>query len=541
MKGIKGMKQMKRIGALIMAAALTLGTAMTVSATGTNPALPDPTEEGSITIHKYVVEDADDYTLAADGLQKDTDEVIATKGGNPVTIGDMVKLSNIEFTLELMKLKTGSPEGSADIADYEVDDTFTAVTDSTDAAGLLVFDELAQGIYRVTETESTTIRKACDPFLVSIPMTNPTDATQWIYDIHVYPKNELADGPDIDKSVTVVGNQHDTMNRDEEVTWIVRADIPVGIGAAQTYEINDNMNAIHSFLPSSLVFSAVNADGKTPITLAPLTAVTDYTLTHTPGTYPAADKFTVSFTKAGMTKLAAVNAAKTGTDMAKLVLTFNTEFKELTQAQWENELTTPMGKELENKADLKYVNEIGTTYTPVTEEPEVHLGGVKLIKVDANDTATALPGAKFKIYPTLADAKAGTNAIQDPDSVAAKEWEVTADADGYVRFYGLEFGTSPTGSFETLTQGTGIGAESSYWIVETKAPAGGYTMLKAPLEVKINKTSHLAANKVEVKNSKFNLPLTGGMGTMIFTILGLVLVIAGVSYAVVSRKKSARR
>ena len=106
-------------------------------------------------------------------------------------------------------------------------------------------------------------------------------------------------------------------------------------------------------------------------------------------------------------------------------------------------------------------------------------------------------------------------------------------------------------------------------MVETKTK-DTYNLLKAPVKVDIaaqystvTKTNTTTENgittitktvettftdngdngefKTVVKNSKgFTLPTTGGMGTVIFSVLGIALVLAGLLVITASRKKAAK-
>lgn len=72
----------------------------------------------------------------------------------------------------------------------------TAQSVTTDANGVAAFQNLAVGIYLVVESDSPdTVSAAADPFLVSVPMT--VDNSKWLYDVHVYPKNETVVSGDI--------------------------------------------------------------------------------------------------------------------------------------------------------------------------------------------------------------------------------------------------------------------------------------------------------------------------------------------------------
>ena len=70
-----------------------------------------------------------------------------------------------------------------------------------------------------------------------------------------------------------------------------------------------------------------------------------------------------------------------------------------------------------------------------------------------------------------------------------------------------------------------------YWLVETQAPTyeengetKAYTLLGEPLRVAVDGDSHTVA--VEVVNRKpFSLPLTGGIGTVLFTAVGIAIIV----------------
>ncbi len=72
---------------------------------------------------------------------------------------------------------------------------FGKVTDKDGQA-----EKLPLGLYLVLETETPdSVRTACEPFFVSVPMTKVSDdanggLTDWLYDVHVFPKNSTAYG-----------------------------------------------------------------------------------------------------------------------------------------------------------------------------------------------------------------------------------------------------------------------------------------------------------------------------------------------------------
>ena len=173
-----------------------------------------------------------------------------------------------------------------------------------------------------------------------------------------------------------------------------------------------------------------------------------------------------------------------------------------------------------NTAVLEYSNKIDTegveeSTTTTEDTAKVVTGGVKIHKVDT--ASAALAGAKFKIATSEANAIAGTF-VKDAEG---NDIEVTTAADGYAVINGLAYNDDETAR--------------DYWLVETQAPTfteevdgvettKSYTLLSAPVKVSVSGTSHTV--DVEVVNKKpYNLPLTGGMGTIMFTLAGIALVV----------------
>ena len=93
----------------------------------------------------------------------------------------------------------------------------------------------------------------------------------------------------------------------------------------------------------------------------------------------------------------------------------------------------------------------------------------------------------------------------------------------------------------------GLFPETTYYLKETKAPTG-YQLLNTPLKVSINSTGEVEIENYEVTNSngvatvnvvdqKLDvLPNTGGLGNVIYILLGIVI-IGGASIWVVLRMK----
>ncbi len=159
------------------------------------------------------------------------------------------------------------------------------------------------------------------------------------------------------------------------------------------------------------------------------------------------------------------------------------------------------------------------------DNAEVHTGALKIEKVDKKDVELKLAGAKFKIATSKENAKAGIF-VQDNNS---NDIEVITDVNGIADIKGLAYEDN--------------GDDSTYWLVETQAPTytttvngeevtKSYNLLLNPLEVKVGKTTYDTA--VQVKNSKgFTLPETGGIGIILFVIVGISIM----TIAVIKSKK----
>ena len=503
---------------------------------GASASLPDLTRKGSITVHKLAV-DPGYQGVRGTGAQLSGSTIVGKdKAGENVKLEDLDGLADISFTLERVKPKETTP-GTVDVpVVWEVDSTFTMVTKTTPANGTIVFDNLDLGTYKVTELPNPAVPVAhiSAPTYIQIPMDDPSTPTvdDFMYDVHMYPKNNLQ-GPDIDKSVSFVDNKDDTIDLTEQVKWIVRTEIPTDVATSTKYNIVDNLASVFRYVADSLEVSYIDGATGTKTTLA---SPADYTLTvNTNGktAYPWQDDMLVSLTAAGRTKIAAAYdpSEPAPEKMPKLTLEFKTRF-DIPQDVLEGYLTNA----IENQATLNYTNIAGKDYDNDSEKPEVHTGGVKLKKVDQK--GTVLEGASFKIYKSEADALAGTNAMKDPANTA-NDWVVTSGSDGIVNFYGLAYAKRATGS-DAAGAGdvNNTAGGTKYWIVETKAPTGGYTLLNAPIEVTCNITSHLATNAVTVINSKFDLPLTGGTGMALVIAVGIALIGTGAAFYFFSKKKS---
>lgn len=212
------MKKAKRFltGLLSAALALSLCAMPAMAEEGGTQTTPQPStavwtqNTGSITVHKYEFNGADNEQKSATG---ESDDKVPT-GANP--------LKDATFTAyqvwdkdDLSEYYNGSSEKALPTVDsliktekgnYVVkDETATpkVAEGTTDVNGIATLKKdiqgesstnLPLGLYLVVETQSpASVTTRCKPFLVSVPMTRigaTKPGEEWLYDVHVYPKNK---------------------------------------------------------------------------------------------------------------------------------------------------------------------------------------------------------------------------------------------------------------------------------------------------------------------------------------------------------------
>lgn len=219
--------------ALPAAAADVAGATTTAPSTSTI----NTDKKGSITIHKYLMEHIESAKDPNNGEAIDTtDKTVFPEGtkaasGAEFTIYQVMSKDDLikYYNGELEKYKNSTPaykefvqENTAD-GTYKIKNNVTVngsvgISMTTNTNGVAEFKDLELGLYVVIETKTPpAVTEAVTPFLVSVPMTkvetganSKKTATEWLYDIHVYPKNSTATGSVTLMKKGVIGN--DTAN-----------------------------------------------------------------------------------------------------------------------------------------------------------------------------------------------------------------------------------------------------------------------------------------------------------------------------------------
>lgn len=200
-----------------------------------------------------------------------------------------------------------------------------------------------------------------------------------------------------------------------------------------------------------------------------------------------------------------------------------------------------------NSASLEYGNDPDNTITttPVQEKTPTFPLQIKKFATGVE----YLDGATFRIYRSETDAQQNQNPIAVTGSNGS--YTVNPVQTGGSLSYDMVSASAAVGTgFNLKLNGLAAG---DYWIVETDAPEG-YNGVTAPIKVTvtvsgdndvnnwtISKNDKAETDKViDIENSTGTiLPGTGGMGTILFTVIGVALVIAVAGSFVVSRRRRA--
>ncbi|WP_414042221.1 SpaH/EbpB family LPXTG-anchored major pilin [Macrococcus sp. EM39E] len=464
---------------------------------------------------------ASDTNLTIHKITGDS-EIEATYGHlNGTEIPDGDPISGISFTYWKVtpeQLATMKANMSAYDTEAEVQALVGAklgTTAKSAADGTVKVPALAEGQYWFIEDPSTAVKTSnAVPFGLDLPITNET-GNGYITDLHVYPKNTLEDTPTIDKDVKTDGNKSASFNVGDEFNWFIQPSIVKGIEEYVQYVVTDKIDTKLDFQGVDKV--TVELNGNT------LVKGTDYNVT-----YDATARLVkVDFTTSGLTKLA--TAGPTG----KLNILIPTVINE----------SAVMGQPILNDATLDFDNGhnvTGNPSVPPTEIPKVYTGGKSFVKTDG--ASGTLAGAEFVIKND-----AGEFLVQDATTLQVT-WTTDQSA-------ATKFTSDGTGKFEVKGLSYGVdGANNTgstdYYLVETKAPSG-YTIPTNPeTKFTINATSYYsdptnvtdgsqAATAVaqEIINKKTSIPNTGGMGTVFFTVVGLLMM--GIAIIIYRKKQQA--
>ncbi len=691
--------KLKRLFTAVLSTALALSLcAMSAMATegGTTAGTPladgmpvwDTTKKGSITIHKFEY----NPSSGAPSQQGTGAEGEGAPAGATPLDGVTFEIYQVQSQTWLESYYGGQVTASSqdfskmDASDYYTKNsttgaitvnsgatkvaTVTTTTTETDK-GVAKKDGLALGLYLVVETKAPDkVTSPADPFLVSVPMTRIADndttnkLTDWIYDVHVYPKNSTTYGQvTIEKKgytgggtgVALEGVQF-KLQKQNGADW---TDITANDSNGSTYSLTTDINGKITIaglsqgeyrifedaysntsankgyiLDAEYHTFTVQKDGKIQVDGNVSANATIQVANHRPdmkkevynGTewkqdaqYGVGDTvpykitievpknidklstFTVTDTPTGLTdNVSSIEVKDDTTDLTKnthytvadngngFTITFTPaemaayagEKLVITYTATVSNDAVVGGKGNSNNAKLTYTNKInsdntpGTTTNTIEDSAVMYSFGIK-VKKTTEDGTTPLQGVVFDLYR---EAKTGETPIVNAETLKkagldiTKKWilvksGLTTNANGIID-------TSDSNNATNYTHGL---ANGDYYLVETKT-VDGYNLLTKPVKVKLDVTAtttwqktnvydasgnlvkhgtvtkttfthtsnngdatktELAVAKV-VNRKGFTLPVTGGFGTLLFSGIGVLLVLAGVSVLFSLKKKPNR-
>lgn len=430
----------------------------------------------------------------------------------------------------------------------------------TDATGHTSASNMEQGLYLVVETRvPENITSTCNPFFVSLPMTT-IDGTAWNYDVTVYPKNQTGN-PTLEK--TVRENKNSTGKNTGSLTDIkdgYKHTATASVGDTVDYQIISTLPTITSKASSLSEYTYADTLSKgikynkndVVIEFFKDAGCTDKITTWAEDsgkfavTYDdaAANTMTIRMTDTG---LAEINEAATVyTDSVKRGYSDCT--MRLTYAATLTSDAKMGDTDNPNEVELTWRRTNNTYFDTLKDCCHVYTYGIDILK-HFSDNGGDLRNVKFKLRNdtddvyVVADQKDG---VYYAKGIATKKADATIfvpNSSGHIVVKGLE--DDAYSLTEIATDKGYVLLRDAVKIVIKTAENGqcekcGAKLLTASATVNGKDVTMTDGNAIVpltvVNNPGFDLPKTGGYGTWMFTIGGVVLLGAAAFIVIRSRK-----
>lgn len=508
-------KATKRMIALFLTAIMTLAMAATSFATMTEPMPAAATQKGNLTVkvnEKNTLEGQTiklyklfDLSVSGDSyayvVNKTYTDAIATALGMETTA----------TSEDLYNKLAGYASHSSDIQKFADDFTTAALTAGTAATvtaeklGKVTehkFENLDYGYYLVYQTGTKEIQSS----LVSVDMTEKE-------------VNLKGEAPSIEKTANA-----ETVEIGQVVTYTITGTIPDTTGYdSYVYKIKDTLTNGLDFVKDA---DGAEVEG------------TDYQVS-----VQIRDAQTTTET-----------ATLSGDNNRTMTLDLSAWIKKNQESKGQEFTVTYYAKvnsnavvTEKNSASLEYGNDPDNTTITTPSEAETPTYPLDINKKIAK-SETMLAGATFRLYKSEDDAKAANdNAIKVTEGTPEGSYTVAVDQENEKNMDMVTVATEVGKGHNLHLNGLAAG---TYWLVETDAPAG-YNKLTAPIKVTITKSVDTDVNNwtltkgedvetdkiIDVENSSGTiLPETGGMGTVLFTVVAVVMIL-GVAISFIRSRK----
>ena len=429
----------------------------------------------------------------------------------------------------------------------------------TDTTGHTSASGLEQGLYLVVETRvPENVTSTCNPFLISLPMTT-VDGSEWLYDLVIYPKNQTGN-PDLEKTVredkNFTGKNNGSLT---DITDGYAHTATASVGDVVDYQILSTLPTITSRASSLSEYTYVDTMSRgikynmndVVIEFFRDSACTDKITTwnENSGKFTivyddTANTMTIRMTEAGLSEIneatsVYTDSVKRGYSDCAMRITYAATLTADAQ----------MGdKDNPNTVTLTWKRTNTTYYDTLKDCCHVYTYGIDVLK-QFSDGKGNMQNVKFNLHNdtddvyVVADLKDG---VYYAKGIAAKKTDATTfvpNAQGHIVVKGLE--------------------DDSYSLTET-ATDKGYVLLKEAVKIVITTKENGACEKCGAKlltasatvngkdvtmtdgnaivpltvinNPGFDLPKTGGYGTWMFTIGGILLLGTAAFIVVKSRK-----
>ena len=429
----------------------------------------------------------------------------------------------------------------------------------TDATGHASASDMEQGLYLVVETRvPKNVTSTCNPFFVSLPMTT-IDGAAWNYDVTVYPKNQTGN-PTLDKTVREAKNStgKNTGSLTDTTDGYAHT-ATASVGDTVDYQIVSTLPTITSKASSLSEYTYGDTMSKgikynkqdVVIEFFRYSACTDKITTWAEDsgkfavTYDdTANTMTIRMTDTGLSEIN--EAATVYTDSVKRGYSDCT--MRITYAATLTADAKMGDTDNPNEVVLTWRRTNNTYFDTLKDCCHVYTYGVDVLK-RFSDNGGNLRNVKFRLHNdtddvfVIADLKDG---VYYAKGFAAKKADATTfvpNSSGHIVVKGLEDDTYSL--TETATDKGYVLLKEAVKIVIKTAESGqcekcGAKLLTASATVNGKDVTMTDGNAIVplivVNNPGFDLPKTGGYGTWMFTIGGVVLLGAAAFIVIRSRK-----